>query len=129
MNRKELEGKRYISLVRASDEAQAENSTDAQLAMLDDAARRMGMVYVDKIVLKGVTGSLPGRRDVGGVPRLRRGERQLGRPPDRGGQEVRRARRGVGGDGTAAGRAGGAVPARTLRPAAGGLGAGAAGGG
>ena len=44
MNRKELEGKRYISLVRASDEAQAENSTDAQLAMLDDAARKMGMV-------------------------------------------------------------------------------------
>jgi DNA invertase Pin-like site-specific DNA recombinase len=63
MNRKELEGKRYISLVRASDEAQAENSTDAQLAMLDDAARKMGMVFVDKIVLKGVTGSLPGRRD------------------------------------------------------------------
>jgi DNA invertase Pin-like site-specific DNA recombinase len=63
MDRKELEGKRYICLVRASDEAQADNSTDAQLALLDDYARKMGMVYVDKIVLKGVTGSLPGRRE------------------------------------------------------------------
>lgn len=63
MDRKKLEGKRYICLVRASDDAQAESSTAAQLAMLNDYARKMGMVYADQIVLEGVTGSLPGKRE------------------------------------------------------------------
>jgi DNA invertase Pin-like site-specific DNA recombinase len=61
MNRKELEGKRYICMVRASNAS--ETSTDAQLMMLKAAASNMGMLYVDQIVLDGVTGSMPGRRD------------------------------------------------------------------
>ena len=63
MDKKEFEGKRYICLVRASDPGQAESSTDAQLAMLNAKAKEMGMVYVDKIVLEGVTGSRPGMRE------------------------------------------------------------------
>jgi hypothetical protein len=63
MNRKDWEGKRYICSVRASDSGQAESSTDAQLAMLNAKAEELGMVYVDKVVLEGVTGSMPGRRE------------------------------------------------------------------
>lgn len=62
MKEDSLQGKRYICLVRASDPTQAESSTKAQLAMLHDHARNHGMVYVDEVVLEGVTGSLPGRR-------------------------------------------------------------------
>src|SRR5579884_1561357 len=62
MDRKETEGKRYICLVRASDASKGTTSTAAQLALLREYGDRMGMVFIDKIVLDGVTGSLPGKR-------------------------------------------------------------------
>ena len=63
MEKKGFAGQRYICSVRASDDAQAESSTDAQLAMLNDYCQKLGMIFVDKIVLEGVTGSLPGKRE------------------------------------------------------------------
>jgi len=62
MDRKETENKRYICLVRASDDSEGTTSTDAQLALLRDYGDRMGMIFVDKVVLDGVTGSMPGKR-------------------------------------------------------------------
>lgn len=56
------EGKGYICMVRASNLSE-ELSTDAQLAMLIEGVREKHMVYVDKVVLDGVTGSLPGGRE------------------------------------------------------------------
>jgi hypothetical protein len=55
-------GKRYVCMVRAS-HASDELSTDAQLNMLHDSVRDKGMVFVNAIVLDGVTGSLPGKRE------------------------------------------------------------------
>lgn len=63
MDRKDTEGKRYICLVRASDASEGTTSTEAQLALLREYGDRMGMVFIDKIILDGVTGSLPGKRD------------------------------------------------------------------
>ena len=63
MDRKETEGKRYICLVRASDASEGTTSTEAQLELLRAYGDRMGMVFIDKIVLDGVTGSLPGKRE------------------------------------------------------------------
>jgi hypothetical protein len=51
-----------VCLVRASNVSDGTTSTEAQLAMLCEYCDRMGMIYVDKVVLDGVTGSLPGRR-------------------------------------------------------------------
>jgi DNA invertase Pin-like site-specific DNA recombinase len=62
MEKKETENKRYICLARASDTADGTTSTEAQLAMLKEYGTRMGMVFVDQIVLDGVTGSRPGKR-------------------------------------------------------------------
>lgn len=62
MDSKDLHGKRYICLVRASDPAQAETSTEAQLALLKDYGQKHGMIFVDQVVLEGVTASLPGKR-------------------------------------------------------------------
>lgn len=62
MDRKETEGKRYICLVRASDASEGTTSTEAQLALLREYGDRMGMIFIDKIALDGVTGSLPGKR-------------------------------------------------------------------
>lgn len=63
MEKKGYKGFRYINMVRASDLGQAETSTEAQLEMINAYARNLGMVYVDSVVLEGVTGSLPGRRE------------------------------------------------------------------
>jgi DNA invertase Pin-like site-specific DNA recombinase len=63
MERKDTENKRYICLVRASDTSEGTTSTEAQLALLKDYGQRMGMIYVDAIVLDGVTGSRPGNRE------------------------------------------------------------------
>jgi len=63
MDRKETENKRYICLVRASDTSDGTTSTEAQLALLRDYGDRMGMIFVDKVVLDGVTGSMPGKRE------------------------------------------------------------------
>jgi len=63
MAKKEAKNKRYICLVRASDTTEGTTSTEAQLALLKEYGARMGMVFVDQIVLDGVTGSLPGKRE------------------------------------------------------------------
>lgn len=55
-------GKRYIALARASSDADGTTSTEAQIALLHEHAKSRGMVFVDEIVLDGVTGSLPGKR-------------------------------------------------------------------
>src|SRR3712207_1453358 len=55
-------GKRYVCMVRAS-HASDELSTDAQMSMLHEGVRDKGMVFVDAIVLDGVTGSLPAKRE------------------------------------------------------------------
>jgi hypothetical protein len=56
-------GKRYIALVRASNDTDGTNITEAQLGWMHDEGRRLGMQQVDDEVLSGVTGSLPGRRE------------------------------------------------------------------
>lgn len=56
-------GKRYIALVRASNDSDGSTSTDAQLDWVHEDGRRLGMRHVADIVLSGVTGSLPGRRE------------------------------------------------------------------
>ena len=63
MNKKDLEGKRYICLARASDDTEGTTSTEAQLATLNAQVQPLGMLFVDNIALNGVTGSLPGRRE------------------------------------------------------------------
>jgi DNA invertase Pin-like site-specific DNA recombinase len=68
MDGKETENKRYICLVRASDASEGTTSTEAQLALLKEYCQQMGMIFVDQIVLDGVTGSLPGKRqDLSGL--------------------------------------------------------------
>jgi DNA invertase Pin-like site-specific DNA recombinase len=62
MSESKFKGKRYICLVRASHSTE-ELSTDAQLKMQNDAAQKEGMIYVDKKVSDGLTGSLPGKRE------------------------------------------------------------------
>ena len=62
MERKETENKRYICLVRVSDASEGTSSTEAQLTYLKEYAQRMGMIFVDEVVLNSVTGSLPGKR-------------------------------------------------------------------
>lgn len=58
----DYKGKRYVCLVRAS-HASDEISTDAQLSMLHEGVRDKGMAFVNAIILDGVTGSLPGKRE------------------------------------------------------------------
>ena len=55
-------GKRYIALVRASDAAEGNTSTQAQLAMLHERAASLKMTPAGEVVLDGVTGSMPGKR-------------------------------------------------------------------
>lgn len=55
-------GKRYITLVRVSDDSSDNSSIDAQIKLLRDHAAGLGMVHVDNKVLSGVTGSMPGKR-------------------------------------------------------------------
>lgn len=56
-------GKRYVASVRASDDTEGTTSTQAQLAMLHDAAAKLKMIRVGEVILDGVTGSMPGKRD------------------------------------------------------------------
>ena len=66
-------GKRYICLVRQSNDADGNTNTQAQLKWLHDAGKRLGMIHVDDIVLNGVTGSLPGnRKDLDNLPKRKR---------------------------------------------------------
>ena len=54
---------RYICLVRTSDASEGTTSTEAQLAYLKGFGQRSSLTYVDAVVLDGVTGSLPGKRE------------------------------------------------------------------
>lgn len=62
MRKDEWKGKRYICLVRASN-AGEETSVRGQLELLNNHAEKLGMIYVDQVVLEGVTGSMPARRE------------------------------------------------------------------
>jgi predicted site-specific integrase-resolvase len=57
-----FKGKRFIALVRASNDTDGTTSTEAQLNWMHEEGRRLGMQHVADVVLSGVTGSLPGRR-------------------------------------------------------------------
>lgn len=56
-------GKRYVALVRASSDKDGTTSTEAQLAMQHAEGTRLQMVCVGEVILDGVTGSMPGKRD------------------------------------------------------------------
>jgi DNA invertase Pin-like site-specific DNA recombinase len=49
-------------MARASDASEGTTSTEAQVAMLRAYGDQIGMIYVDKIALDDVTGSMPGKR-------------------------------------------------------------------
>lgn len=55
-------GKRFICSVRQSDDSDGTTSTAAQLKWLHAEGLQRGMTHVEDIVLNGVTGSLPGKR-------------------------------------------------------------------
>jgi hypothetical protein len=57
-----LENKRHIRLLRCSSAGQAETSIDDQRRLLDHYAQEQGMIFVDEVVLSGVSGSTPGNR-------------------------------------------------------------------
>lgn len=63
MSYENLRDKRYINLVRCSSAEQIETSITDQLKLLNAFAAEHGMVYVDDVILDGVTGSVPGARD------------------------------------------------------------------
>lgn len=63
MDKKDLQGKRYICLARASSDAEGTTSTEAQLATMNAHVQSLGMIFVENIALNGVTGSMPGRRE------------------------------------------------------------------
>ncbi len=76
-------GKRYIASVRASDDTDGNTSTKAQLAMLHQQSAALKMIRVDEILLDGVTGSMPGKRqDMTDLPPQAAGERlrRIGHP-------------------------------------------------
>ncbi len=56
-------GKGYINLVRASDATEGTTSTQAQLAMMNQHCEATQMRHVDDVILDGVTGSMPGKRE------------------------------------------------------------------
>jgi DNA invertase Pin-like site-specific DNA recombinase len=61
-------GRRYVCLARCSTAEQAETSIPDQIKLLKAFGDQHGMVYVDQIVLEGVTGSIPGARtDIGEI--------------------------------------------------------------
>src|SRR5436189_4078403 len=62
-NREFWKGLRYIPVVRQSNDDKGKDSVDAQLNYLCMECDADGMIYIDKIVLQGVTGSLPARRE------------------------------------------------------------------
>ncbi len=55
-------GRRYVCLVRCSTAEQADTSIPDQLKLLRAFGDQHGMVFVDQVVLEGVTGSVPGAR-------------------------------------------------------------------
>lgn len=64
----ELEARRYIGLVRCSTKAQADTSIKDQKKVLRAFADEHQLIHVDDVILKGVTGSIPGARsDIEGL--------------------------------------------------------------
>ena len=55
-------GRRYVCLVRCSTAEQADTSIPDQLKLLRAFGDQHGMVFVDQVVVEGVTGSVPGAR-------------------------------------------------------------------
>lgn len=62
MSKSQWAGKRFICMLRQSDDKEGNSSVQAQLAFLMQEGEKLGMKYVDKISLEGVSGSLPGNR-------------------------------------------------------------------
>src|SRR4051812_13172213 len=62
-NRETWENSRYICHVRQSNDEDGNDSVKAQLKSIRIECDGDGMIYIDKIVLEGETGSLPARRD------------------------------------------------------------------
>lgn len=62
--RDRLAGKRFVTLIRQSDDTDGEQSVEAQQVYLDGYGLRRGMAAAadGRVVLPGVTGSLPGNR-------------------------------------------------------------------
>ncbi len=59
---KNMARKRYLCLCRVSNDSDGTSSTEAQLDMQRAFGDAREMIYVDKIMLEGVTGSMPGKR-------------------------------------------------------------------
>lgn len=53
--KEQLRGKRFICLARQSDDSQGTTSTQAQLEYLKQEGAALGMIYVDAVLLHGVT--------------------------------------------------------------------------
>jgi hypothetical protein len=62
MSDQHQQGKRFICLLRQSDASDGTTSVEAQLAYLIKEGEQRGLVYVDKVALEGLTGSMPGKR-------------------------------------------------------------------
>lgn len=62
MKEKDLQGKRFVGLLRCSTVGQADTSIDDQHRLLDAYAREHGLTAVAYVALEGVSGSLPGNR-------------------------------------------------------------------
>jgi len=62
MKEKDLQGKRFVGLLRCSTIGQADTSIVDQHRLLDAFGREHGLVPVDYVELDGVSGSLPGNR-------------------------------------------------------------------
>ncbi len=63
MSGKNLQRRRYIGLLRCSTHAQSDTSITDQRRVLEAYAKKQELVFVDEVVLGGVSGSLPGARD------------------------------------------------------------------
>lgn len=63
MNNNELQGKRYVNLVRCSTDQQTETSIPAQIECLNAYAKEHQMIWAGTdVVLAGISGSKPGNR-------------------------------------------------------------------
>ncbi len=58
-----LRGKRYIASARCSTIGQADTSIPDQIHAIETFAGRYGMVKVDQVLLEGISGSMPGKRE------------------------------------------------------------------
>jgi hypothetical protein len=61
-NSDKYKGRRYVCLVRCSTAEQVDTSIPDQIKLLRAFGDQHGLVFVDQVVLEGVTGSVPGAR-------------------------------------------------------------------